>query len=133
MSPPLDDGVWEAGVAVIERDPLVESLVDLHFGAGEAKAAGLLRDLEAAAFPLHDVVVANGALVHEAADTLEAFRGRSPGGFHFARLSGETAVVVSGEISPHGGWRGEGLSARKAGVAGQAILQDGAQALQAGL
>src|SRR5260221_1331850 len=131
MSPPLDDGVWEAGVAVIERDPLVESLVDLHFGAGEAKAAGLLRDLEAAAFPLHDVVVANGALVHEAADTLEAFRGRSPGGFHFARLSGETAVVVSDELAQHGVGGVEVMSASKAEFAAQAILQHAPEALDA--
>src|SRR5258708_39445918 len=96
MSPPLDDRVLEAGVAVIERDPPVESLVDLHFGAGEAKAAGLLGGLEAAAFPLHHVVVADGALVHEAADTLEAFRGGAPGGFHFARRPGEAAGVGCG-------------------------------------
>src|SRR5260221_4890039 len=90
MSPPLDDRVLEAGVAVIERDPPVESLVDLHFGAGEAKAAGPLRDLEDVPLPLHALVVANRALVPAAADTLGAFRGRSPSGFHFSGPSGRT-------------------------------------------
>jgi hypothetical protein len=31
--------VFQAGVAVIERDSPVESLIDLDFGAGEAEAA----------------------------------------------------------------------------------------------
>ena len=39
----------QAGVAVIERDATVESLVDLHFGTGEAEATRLLGDLEATA------------------------------------------------------------------------------------
>ncbi len=67
MSPPWDGRVFEAGVAVVERQPPIESLVDVHFGAGEAEAARLLGDLEAAACPLHDVVVADGAFVMSAA------------------------------------------------------------------
>ena len=50
VSPPWYGGVLEAGFAVVERHSPIESLVDLRFGAGEAEAAGLLGDLEAAAF-----------------------------------------------------------------------------------
>ena len=64
----------QAGVAVIEGEAPVESLVDVHLGAGKAEAARLLRDLEAAAFPLHDIVIANDAFVHQAADALKTFR-----------------------------------------------------------
>jgi hypothetical protein len=39
--------MFQAAVATVERDATVESVVDLHFGAGEAETAGLLRDLEA--------------------------------------------------------------------------------------
>src|SRR5260370_9300283 len=93
--------MFQAGVAIGERDAPVEGLVDLHFGTGEAEAARLLGDLEATAFPLHDVVVADHALVHQAADTVEAFRSGTPRGFPFARLPSETAVVVrDGPLQP---------------------------------
>ncbi|HEV2195372.1 MAG TPA: hypothetical protein VGR55_07300 [Candidatus Acidoferrum sp.] len=61
MSPPWDGGVFEAGITVVERHAAIESLIDVHFGAGEAEAEGLLGDLEAAAFSLHDIVVADAA------------------------------------------------------------------------
>src|SRR6266852_446152 len=93
--------MFQAGVAIVEREAR-ESLVNLHFGTGEAEAARLLGDLEAAAFPLHDVVVADHALVHQAADTVEAFRSSPPRGFPFARLPSETAIVVSDELAQHG-------------------------------
>src|SRR5260370_27655387 len=92
----------QAGGAIVERDATVESLVDLHFGTGEAESTRLLGNLEATAFPLHDVVVADHALVHQAADTIEDLRSSTPRGFSFARLPSETAVVVCGEHAPHG-------------------------------
>src|SRR5258708_10426838 len=99
---PLWDGrVLEGGVAVVERQPPIESLVDVHFGAGEAEAARLLGDLEAAACPLHDVVVADGAFVDEAADPFETFRSGAPGGGVFARQPGKTAGVRRGKHWPH--------------------------------
>jgi hypothetical protein len=52
-------------------------LVDLHFGSGEAEAACLLGNLKAAAFPLHDVVVADDAFMNEAADAIESFQSRA--------------------------------------------------------
>ena len=59
MSPWRSQGVLQAGVAVVERDAPIESLIEVDFGSGKAEAAGLLGDLEALAFPLHDVVVAD--------------------------------------------------------------------------
>ena len=84
---------------MVERNAPVESLVDVDFGTSEAEASRLLGDLEAAALPLHDVVVADGAFVHEAADAFEAFRSRTPGGGDFARLPCEAAVVVGEEFA----------------------------------
>jgi hypothetical protein len=60
--------VLKAGLAVVERDAPIESLVDLHFGSGETEAACLLGDLEAAPLPLHDVVVDDDAFSGESPD-----------------------------------------------------------------
>jgi hypothetical protein len=43
-----------------------------------------LRDLEATAFPLHDIVVADDPFVHEAANTVESVGSFPPGGCGFA-------------------------------------------------
>jgi hypothetical protein len=123
--------VFEAGVAVVERHPPIERLVDLHFGTGETEAACLLGDLEAAAFPLHDVVVADNALVDEAADTLETFRSRSPGGCGFAGLPGEPPVVVGDELAQHGIGGVDVGSFGQPQFAGEAILQHAPEALDA--
>ena len=74
----------------------------LDFGSGKAEALALLGDLEALAVPLHDVVVADDAFVDEAADAVEIFRSRAPGGLRFARAAGEAAVVVGEEAAQHG-------------------------------
>src|SRR5258708_31385867 len=95
----------------------MKSLIDLHFGTGETEAVGLLGDLEAAAFPLHDVVVADSALVHEAADAVEAVRRGSPGGFHLAGLFGETAGVVYAQAAPDTRCGVGGAGSNHAGVA----------------
>ena len=63
----------QAGVAVVERDAAVERLIDMDFGSGKAEALSLLRDLEALAVPLHDVVVTDHALMNEATDAIEIF------------------------------------------------------------
>src|SRR5579863_537678 len=131
LSPPWDGCVFEAGVAVIERDTSIESLVDLHLGTGEAEAAGLLGDLEAAAFPLHDVVVADGAFMQETADAVEAVRRRSPSSFHLAGLFGEPAVVSDDEAAQHGVAGVEIVSASQAKFATQAILQHAPETLDA--
>ena len=77
LSPPLDGCVFEASFAIVERHSPIKGLVDLHFGAGEA---------EAAAIPLHDVVAADDAFVHEAADALECFWNRPTGSLPFALI-----------------------------------------------
>src|SRR5258708_22238673 len=92
--------MFQAGVAIVERDAPIEGLIDLYFGASEAEPACLLGNLEASALPLHDVVVTNHALVHQAADTIEDLRSSTPRGFFFARQPSETAVVVVHVTTP---------------------------------
>jgi hypothetical protein len=69
MSPPVSC-VIEGGVAVEERHPTIESLMDVNFGAGKAEASGLGLDLKTAAIPLDDVVVADHSLVSEATNPI---------------------------------------------------------------
>ena len=61
----------QTGVAVVQGDATVKSLIELNLGASEAEAAGLLGDLKAKAFPLYDIVVTYDALMNEAADAVE--------------------------------------------------------------
>src|ERR1039457_4835790 len=123
MSPWRSQGVLQANVAVVERDAPVESLVEVYFGPRKAEALSLLRDLEALAFPLHDVVVADHALVDEASDTVEIFGSRTPRRLHFTGAAGEAAVVVGEKEAGHGvgGVQIAGLSQTK--LAAQAILE----------
>ena len=58
--------MFETGVAVVERDPAIESLLELDFCSRKAEAPVLGRDLESTAVPLHDIVVADDAFVAEA-------------------------------------------------------------------
>ena len=66
--------MFQTLIAVVERDTAIETFADLDFGAREAEAARLWRDLQSPSVPLHHVVVADDALVREAADALEIFR-----------------------------------------------------------
>ncbi len=131
MSPWRSQGVLQAGVAVVKRDTPVERLIDMDFGSGEAEALALLGDLEALTVPLHDVVVADHALVNEAADAVEIFRSRTPSGLHFTRTAGEAAVIVGEEKAQHGigGVQIAGLSQTK--LAAQAILEHAPEAFDA--
>src|SRR5665213_2049878 len=103
MSPlvKLSTGVVEFGVGMIDRDLSFERFVDLNFGASQAEALRLGRNLEAATVPLHDVVVADAALVHKATDAVEVCGSRAPGGFRFARGAAEAAIVVGQEAAQH--------------------------------
>src|SRR5260370_28357211 len=94
-------GVFEARVAVVERDPAIESLIELDFCASETEAAVLGRDLEAAALPLHDVVVADDAFVQERTDAVELAGSGPPGFGGVARGTREAAVVVGDEAPQH--------------------------------
>jgi len=131
MSPWRSQGVLQGGVAVVERDAAVESLVDLNFRAGEAETAGLLGDLEALALPLHDVVVADDAVVEEAADAVQIFGRETPGSLHFARSAGEAAVVVGEEVAEHGIGGVQVASLSEAKFAGEAILEHAPEAFDA--
>src|ERR1700730_1026455 len=133
MSPPWHDCYLQAGVAVIEREATVEGLIDAHFGTGEAEAVCLLRDLEATAVPLHEVVVADDTLVHEAADTVERVGRFPPGGCGFACLPSETTVVVGDKFAQHGVGGIDVGRFCQAQFAGEAILQDAPEAFDAAL
>src|SRR6267143_43787 len=131
MSPPWHGCELQASLAVVERDATVEGLIDVYFGTGEAEAACLLRDLEAAAFPLHDVVVADDTFVHEAADAVESVGGFTPGGCSFACLPSETTVVVDDEFAQHGVGGIDVRRLSQAQFAGEAILQHAPEAFDA--
>src|SRR6202044_13798 len=114
MSPWRSQGVTQAGVAIEEGKAPVESLIDVDFGSGKAEALALLGDLEALALPLHDVVVADQALMNEAADAFQIFWRSAPCSLGFARTAGEAAVVVGDENAQDGvgGIQIAGLSGR---------------------
>ena len=96
----------------------------MDFGSSEAEAFGLGRDLETASLPLHDVVVADGALVQEAADATEILWSGAPGFFGLARRAGKAPVVVGKKAAEDlvGGFDIGG--AGQAQFAGEAILKD---------
>src|SRR5689334_13632812 len=135
MSPRVElaTGVVEFGLCVIDRDFPFERFVDLHFGSGEAEAFRLGRNLERSAVPLHDVVVADAAFVHEAADAIEIFWSGTPGGFCCARSASEAAVVVGQEMAQHGIGANQIGSASQAEFAGEAILKSAPETFDAPL
>jgi hypothetical protein len=80
MSPWRSQGVLQFGVAEVERNSAIQSMVEVDLGASEAEASALWRDLKALAFALHDVVVTDDAWVEEAADTFQITGRRPPNG-----------------------------------------------------
>ena len=72
------------GICVIDRNLSFERFNELHFCTSEAEALELGRDLETAPVPLHNVVVADAALVMEAADAIEVFGSETPNLFRIA-------------------------------------------------
>ena len=60
----------QTGVAIVESDPAVECVMELHFGSGKTVSSRLRMDLQAVAVPLDDVVIADDAIVGEATDPL---------------------------------------------------------------
>ena len=89
----------ESGVSIIDRDLSFERFIELHFCSGEAEALRLGRDLETASVPLHDVVVADAALVMKAADAIQIFGSGTPSLLRIARRTTEAAVVVGQEAA----------------------------------
>ena len=123
MSPLLGVGMFQTGIAVIERDPAIESLIELDFCTGKAKAPVLRRDLEAATVPLHDVVVADDAFVAEGADALEIAGSGAPSLGGLARGAREAAVVIGDELAQDRVGRIDVVGLGQAEFAGEAILQ----------
>src|ERR1700728_2120553 len=131
MSPPWDSCMLQARVAVIEREAPVESLVDLYLGPGEAETTRLLGDLEATTVPLHDIVIADDAFMHEAADPFETLWNGTPGGLLFARLTGEAAVVIRDELAQDGVGRVDVVCFGQPEFACETILEHSPEALDA--
>ena len=113
----------QASVPVVEREAPVKSLVDLNFGPGEAETTGLLGDLEATTVPLHDIVIADDAFMHETADPFEILWNSTPGGLLFARRTGETAIVINDELTKDGVGRVEVFGFGEPQFAGETILE----------
>jgi len=99
MSPSWGVGVFQAGIAVVERDPAIEGLIKLDFCSREAEVPILRGNLEAVPLPLHDVVVADDAFVKERADTLKFFGSRAPSFGGLAWNACEAAVVIGDELA----------------------------------
>src|SRR3989442_2447965 len=133
MSPPWGVGLFQAGIAVVERDPAIESLVKLDFCSREAEAPVLRGDLEAAALPLHDVVVADDPFVKERTDAVELVWSRTPGFGGLAGNAREAAVVVGGKAFQPTVGGGGGANLCGAGVAGQTGAGDNPKPVLAAL
>ena len=133
VSPPLLVRMMKLAVSVVDLDASSKGFAELHLGTGEAEAFWLGRDLETAAVPLHDVVIADDALVDEAADAAEIFGGRAPSLFRFSGSAAEAAVVVGQEAAQDivGGDQIGG--ADEAEFTGKAVLKSAPQALDAAL
>ena len=115
--------MFQPGIAVVERDPAIESLIELDFCSRKAEAPVLGRDLQAAPVPLHDVVVADDAFVPERTDALEIVGGGPPRFGGLARGAREAAVVVGDELAQDRVGRVDIASLSQAEFAGKAILQ----------
>jgi len=89
----------ESGVSIIDGDLSFERFIELHFCSGEAEALRLGRDLETAAIPLHNIVVANAAFVMKAADVIEVFRSGPPSLLRIAWCATKASVVVGQEAA----------------------------------
>src|SRR5580704_4458474 len=136
MSPPwvrFSTGVEEFSISVVDRNLSFQRFHELDFGPGEAEALRLGRDLETASVPLHDVVVADAALVMKAADAVEIFRSGPPSLFCFARRASEAAVVIGQEAAQDlvGGVQIDGTGQTQ--FAGEPILEGAPETLDGAL
>jgi hypothetical protein len=89
--------------------------------------------LETAAVPLHNIVIADDALMDEAADATEIFGGRTPSLFRFSGSATEATIVVGQETAQDLTGGGQIGGAREAEFTGKAILKSAPQALDATL
>src|SRR5712692_2791422 len=117
--------MMKLAVSVVDLDASSKGFAELHLGTGEAETFWLGRDLETAAVPLHDVVIADDALVDEAADAAEICGGRAPSRFRFTGRAQEAAQDIVGGDQIGG--------ADEAEFTGKAVLKSAPQALDAAL
>jgi len=82
---------------------------------------------------LHNIVIADDALMDEAADATEIFGGRTPSLFRFSRSATEATIVVGQETAQDLAGGGQIGGAREAEFTGKAILKSAPQALDAAL
>ena len=125
--------MFQPGVAIVEGNPAIESLIELDFGAREAEAPVLRWDLETTAIPLHDVVVTDHSFMNEGADALQVAGSRTPGFGGMAGGTGKAAIVVGDERTQHGVGGVEVTSLGQAQFTAQAILQQAPEAFDAAL
>ncbi len=123
----------EFGITVVDRDFSFERFIELNFGPGEAEALRLGRDLKAAAVPLHDVVVADRALVMKAADAIQVLRSGTPGLCGLAGRPAEAPIVVGEESAEDFVGRLEIGCTGEAEFARETILKDAPEAFDAAL
>ena len=109
---------------VVEGQMSFQGVVELHASAGEAEALWLGRDLQAAAVPLHDVVVADDALVDETADAIQLLGSGPPSFVLFPSAASEAAVIVGHKAPQDFVGRREIASLSQAQLAAQAVLED---------
>jgi hypothetical protein len=108
-------------VSVVDVDTPSKGFAKLNLGTGEAEAFWFWRDLETAAVPLHDIVIADDALVDEAADATEIFGGHTPSLFRFSRGPTEATIVVRQKAAQDLGGGSQIGGAREAQFTGKAI------------
>ena len=83
--------------------------------------------------PLDDVIVADDARMHEAADAVQIFGSEAPSGFGLAREPSETAVIIS-DKAPQDAVGGVQITgAGQAEFADQAILKNAPETFHAAL
>lgn len=110
----------QALAAVVDGERAIEMSMDLDTGAGVAASTGPRPDLEEAPIELHRVIVLDGTLVLEAADTIEVALGRSgpPGRGWVRGVPSEACVVAWDEPIEHA------LGLRERARLGEAELDD---------
>src|SRR6202162_4871615 len=123
----------ELVIAVIDGDLSFERFHELNSGPSEAEAVWLGRDLETASVPLHDIVVADAALVMEAADAVQIFGSGTPSSSRLARRATEAAVVVGQETTKDLVAGVQIVRTGQAEFAGEAILKGAPEAFDAAL
>lgn len=89
---------------------------------------GLRRDLEAAPIPLRDVIVADDALVDQAADAIQLDRSGTPGLFRLAWRASEAPVVVGKKTAQDLVGRFDIGGSGQTEFAGEAVLQGAPEA-----